>query len=63
MKTCSRALRTTDWGKGSPSNRTTTLSTQQDSKTAMFSKTLLRVGNKLIGWLVEPVKGAFTILR
>ena len=28
MKTCSRALRTSDWGKGSPSNRTTTLSTQ-----------------------------------
>ena len=28
MKTCSRALRTTDWGEGSPSNRTMTLSTQ-----------------------------------
>uniref|UniRef100_A0A8C8EKQ5 WD repeat-containing protein 44 n=1 Tax=Oncorhynchus tshawytscha TaxID=74940 RepID=A0A8C8EKQ5_ONCTS len=28
MKTCSRALRTSDWGEGSPSNRTTTLSTQ-----------------------------------
>ena len=28
MKTCSRALRTSDWGKGSLSNRTTTLSTQ-----------------------------------
>ena len=24
MKTCSRALRTSDWGKGSPSNRTMT---------------------------------------
>ena len=28
MKTCSRPLRTSDWGKGLPSNRTTTLSTQ-----------------------------------
>ena len=28
MKTCSRELRTSDWSKGSPSNRTTTLSTQ-----------------------------------
>ena len=27
MKTCSRALRTSYWGKGSPSNRTTILST------------------------------------
>uniref|UniRef100_A0AAZ3PKZ9 Transposase n=1 Tax=Oncorhynchus tshawytscha TaxID=74940 RepID=A0AAZ3PKZ9_ONCTS len=27
-ETCSRALRTSDWGKGLPSNRTTTLSTQ-----------------------------------
>ena len=31
MKTCSRALRTSDWGEGSSSNRTTTLSTQQDN--------------------------------
>ena len=28
MKTCSRALRTSDWGEGSLSNRTMTLSTQ-----------------------------------
>jgi transposase len=28
MKTSSRALRTSDWIEGSPSNRTTTLSTQ-----------------------------------
>jgi hypothetical protein len=28
MKTCSRALRTSDWGEGSPSKRTMTLSTQ-----------------------------------
>ena len=28
MKICSRALRTSDWGEGSLSNRTTTLSTQ-----------------------------------
>ena len=27
-ETCSRALRIFDWGEGSPSNRTTTLSTQ-----------------------------------
>ena len=27
-ETCPRVLRTSDWGKGSPSNRTTTLSTQ-----------------------------------
>jgi hypothetical protein len=27
-ETCSRALRTSDWGEGSPPNRTTTLSTQ-----------------------------------
>jgi hypothetical protein len=28
MKTCSSALRTSDWVEGSPSNRTTTISTQ-----------------------------------
>ena len=28
MTTCSKALRTSDWGEGSPSNRTMTLSTQ-----------------------------------
>jgi hypothetical protein len=28
MKTCSSALSTSDWGEGSPSNRTTTLSSQ-----------------------------------
>ena len=28
IKTCSKALRTSDWGEGSPSNRTMTLSTQ-----------------------------------
>ena len=28
MKTCSRALRTSDWGEGSPSNKTLTLRTQ-----------------------------------
>jgi hypothetical protein len=28
MKTWSRALRTSDWGDGSPSNRTMTLNTQ-----------------------------------
>ena len=30
-ETCFRVLRTSDWGKGSPSNRTTTLSTQPDN--------------------------------
>ena len=29
MKTCSIPLRTSDWGEGSPSNRTATLSTQK----------------------------------
>jgi transposase len=28
MKTCSRILRASDWGEGSPSNRTTNLSRQ-----------------------------------
>ena len=30
IKTCSRALRTSDWGKGSPSNRKTTQELLQD---------------------------------
>jgi hypothetical protein len=34
MKTCSRALRTSDWGESSPSNRSTTLSTQEDAGVA-----------------------------
>jgi hypothetical protein len=28
----------------------------------IFPKGLLRVGNKLIGWLIEPVKGALQFL-
>ena len=31
MKTCSRALRTSDWGEGSPSNRTTTQAHRQEN--------------------------------
>ena len=34
IKTCSRALRTSDWGEGSPSNRTTTLSSQDNARVA-----------------------------
>ena len=37
MKTWSRALRTSDWGKGSPSNKTTTLSTQTRQRRSGFS--------------------------
>ena len=36
MKTCSRALRTSDWGNGSPSNRTTTQSTQARQRRSGF---------------------------
>ena len=40
-KTCSRALRTLDWANGSPSNRTTTLSTQpKQSRTGFGTKSL-----------------------
>uniref|UniRef100_A0AAZ3SEK2 Tc1-like transposase DDE domain-containing protein n=1 Tax=Oncorhynchus tshawytscha TaxID=74940 RepID=A0AAZ3SEK2_ONCTS len=40
MKTCSRALRTSDWGKGSPSNRTTTLTTQPRKHRSGFGTSL-----------------------
>ena len=40
MKTCSRVLRTTDWGEGSPSNRTTTLSTQPRQSRSGFGTSL-----------------------
>ena len=40
MKTCSRALRTSDWGEGSPSNRTTTLSTQPRQRRSHFGTSL-----------------------
>ena len=40
MKTCSRLLRTSDWGKGSPSNRTTILSTQPRQCRSDFRKSL-----------------------
>jgi hypothetical protein len=43
MKTCSRALRTSDWGKGSPSIRTTTRSTQPRRRKSGFDKTSLNV--------------------
>jgi hypothetical protein len=36
MKTCFRALRTSDWGEGSPSNRITTLSTQPRQRRSGF---------------------------
>ena len=36
MKTCSRVLRTSDWCKGSPFNRTTTLSTQPRQRKSDF---------------------------
>uniref|UniRef100_A0AAZ3NTA5 Transposase n=1 Tax=Oncorhynchus tshawytscha TaxID=74940 RepID=A0AAZ3NTA5_ONCTS len=40
MKTCSRALRTPDWGQGSPSNRTTTLSTHPIQHSSGFKTSL-----------------------
>ena len=40
MQTCSRALRTSDWGEGSPSNRTTTLSTQTRQRRSGFGTSL-----------------------
>jgi hypothetical protein len=40
MTTCSRALRTSDWGDGSPSNRTTTLSTQPRKRRCGFRTSL-----------------------
>ena len=43
VKTCSRALRTSDWGEGSPSNRTTTLSTQPRQCRSGFRTSLLSV--------------------
>ena len=42
MKTCSRALKTSDWGKGSPSIRTTTLSTQPRQRMSGFGARLNR---------------------
>ena len=40
IKTCSRALRTSDWGKGSPSKRTTTQSTQPSQRRSGFGTSL-----------------------
>ena len=40
MKTCSSALRTSAWGEGSPSNRTTTLSTQPRQGRSGFKTSL-----------------------
>ena len=40
MKTCSRVLRTSDLGEGSPSNRTPSLSTQQRQCMSDFGKSL-----------------------
>ena len=40
VKTCSRALRTSDWGEGSPSNRIMTLSTQQRQCRSDFGTSL-----------------------
>ena len=39
-ETCSRALRTSDWGEGSPSNRTTTLSIQLRQSRSGFGTSL-----------------------
>ena len=46
MKTCSRALRISYWGEGSPSNRTTTLSTQPRQRMSGF-------GTSLLMWLCQ----------
>ena len=40
MKTCSSALRTSEWGEGSPSNRTTTLNTQPRQRRSGFGTSL-----------------------
>ena len=40
IKFCSRALRTSDWGEGSPSNRTMTLSTQPTQHSSGFRSSL-----------------------
>jgi hypothetical protein len=40
MKTCSKALRTSDWVEGSPSKRTTTLSTQPRQRRSGFGTSL-----------------------
>ena len=40
MKSCSRALRTTDWGEGSPSNEAKTLSTQPIQRRSGFETSL-----------------------
>ena len=40
MKTCYGALRTSDWDKGSPSNRTMTLSTQPRKRRRGFGTSL-----------------------
>jgi hypothetical protein len=38
--TCSRTLRTSDWGEGSSSNRTTTLNTQPRQRRSGFGTSL-----------------------
>ena len=54
MKTCSRALRTSDWGEGSPSNRTTTLSTQTRQRRSGFGTSLLQWSfSGLLQWPTE----------
>ena len=48
MKTCSRALRISDWGEGSPSKRTTTLNTQPRQRKSCFGTSL---------WVAQPEPG------
>ena len=48
MKSCSRALWTSDWGEGSPSNRTTTLSTQPTQSRSGFETNL-----NILEWLSQ----------
>ena len=48
MKTCSRALMTSDWGEGSPSNRTKTLSTAKTAQEWLWDKSL-----NYLEWLTQ----------
>ena len=51
METCSRALRPSDWGKGPPSNRKTTLSTRPRQHRSGF------MDKSQCPWVAQPEPG------
>uniref|UniRef100_A0A8C7DLX5 Nuclear receptor 2C2-associated protein n=1 Tax=Oncorhynchus kisutch TaxID=8019 RepID=A0A8C7DLX5_ONCKI len=61
MTTCSRALRTSDWGEGSPSNRTMTLSTVLRQRSSGFGTSLRMSGLEPDRTSMERPENSFTL--